>query len=273
MKIKRFSPFYEPDDETSGPSAVGFMPPVGQEIDETDEGDPVEVETETETPTLTPAPSTTVDAAELAKQFGSVIGEHFKQQQQKPEEKPLTPEEAKKLLNVWEPDDAFVQKFGNLETQKAAIVEMRDALLKQFDTVAQMRLNEFRHTVETRLTPVQQMIEQQQAQAREDRFHSKFSQLAKPELRPLIQAVGNQLASAGKTFTDEESMFTALANGVEKVIQATTPGFKLTAASSTPRRGKIPVTTPGAGGSSGGNGSEPEGSKTPKAVSFLPRVR
>lgn len=268
------------DDSGGGPAAVGFMPPVGVEPDPTDGAD-VDEQSSTTDPEAgaasTPTPTTAnVDLNALTAKFGDVIGEHLKTLAPKKEEPQLTPEEARKLLNVWEPDDAFLQEFGNVETQKAAFAKLRDALIRQADTIAQARMRELVQQLDVKWSPVQQMIQEQQAQQREARFAQKYPQLADAKLKPLILAVADQLRAAGKTYTDEESMFTDIAAGAASVIQATNPAFKLSAATggaAKPTTGRIPVTSSGSAGSSGAQGNGGGETKTPKAVSFLPKVR
>src|SRR4029077_15584822 len=68
------------------------------------------------------ASSPTVDARALAHEFGSVIGQHF--QQQPPPQRQITPEEARKLLNVWEPSNEWLAKYDNLETRTNALAEL-----------------------------------------------------------------------------------------------------------------------------------------------------
>src|SRR2546430_10997963 len=84
-----------------------------------------------------------VDAAALAKEFGGVLGEHLKTITPKePVAPPMSKEEAQKLLKVWNPTKEWVTKFDNLETRESALAEMRDGLVIQADTLAQLRMQE-----------------------------------------------------------------------------------------------------------------------------------
>ncbi len=194
-----------------------------------------------------------LDAKELAKQFGEQLKGILPTAA--PATRPqLTPEEAKKLLNVWEADDNFIQEFGNLETQKAAFGKMRDGLTKQMLTIVQSLMDERVQQFEERLTPLQQYYAQQQEQELQSAFAKSYPALAKPELAPLIQTVASSLA--GKQFASREAGFEALAKGVESVIKAHNPEFTLTAvkpASTSQGRQatRMPVTSGGAGGQGG----------------------
>jgi hypothetical protein len=184
----------------------------------------------------------------------------------KPAEPPMTKEEAAKILNVWEPDDAWYMQYDNLETRKAAIASMRDGLVKQADTIAQLRMQEALTALREEYAPKMSLIEEHSNAQREERFHGTFPQLKNPGLQPLISAVTDDLIKQGKTFTSESEMFKAVADGVAAVIKVTNPEFSLETAGSSPasggdgRNNSIPVTTPGSGGGTGRSTPTPKGS-------------
>lgn len=216
------------------------------------------------------------DAKALATEFGTVLRDTLGQQQQKQEpEKPLTPEEAKKLLNFFEIDDEFMKDFGDIEKQKAALEKYRDGVVKQVDTMMQMRLQQELAKVHEQYNPVVAAWQEQQRVASEERFNSKYSDLAKPELRPLLEAVSTSLTKSGVKYKNEGEAFEALAKGVEAVIQQTNPQFKLSGASA-PSSNKqkssssLPTTSPGGGGGGGGSGKPTGGGG---ALSILGPVR
>ncbi len=240
----------EPSDDKGGGAAVFDAPAKdGVGDGEPPGGDVTVPDKVVKDEPVVPAP-TTVDAKQFAEQFGGVIAKEFSKVAKK-DEPQLTPEEAKKLLNVWDPTPEWIAKFDNLETRNAAIAEMRDGLIKHADTISQHRLKELQSALEEKFAPALERIRQMDERAAEERFDKAFPQLAKPTLRPLIQAVAKNLADKGKKFDDEASMFAAIASGAEAVIKETNPDFKLTAGSSpAPKKNSnaIPVTTPGAGG-------------------------
>jgi hypothetical protein len=195
------------------------------------------------------------DPSKFAKEFGQTVAESLKTAKSA-EEPPMTKEEAAKLLNMWEPDDTWYRDYDNLETRKDAVVRMRDGLMRQADTIAQLRMQEALQGLRDEYAPKMTMIEEHANMQREARFHGTFPQLSKPGLQPLIEAVTDNLVKQGKTFTEEGEMFKAIAKGVEAVIKETNPEFKLETAGSIPanqgrERNQIPVTTPGAGGGAG----------------------
>jgi hypothetical protein len=208
--------------------------------------------------------SPTVDARELATQFGNVIGQHFK-----PPQKEISVEEAKKLLNVWEPSTEWLARYDNLETRNQAIAEQRDGLIRQADTIMQYRMGEMQRAMEARYAPVVHFMQQQEAHAGEQRFAQTFPQLAHDGLRPLLFSVAQSMLAQGVKFNSERELFTAIARGVEAVIKVSNPGFSIESngggGGTAPQTGKkvgptgggIPVTSPGSGGGGGQKGAGP----------------
>ena len=272
MKLNKFvKMFFEEADDLGGGSDDG--------ISATDLLGEPQVEPKSE-PKPAPAVTNLVDADALASKFGDALGKHFPKSsdQATAQPKQLTPEEAKKLLNVWEPDDAFLQEFDNIDSKKVAIAKMRDYFIKQADTLSQVRMQNMQEQMqkqfEDKYGPIAKHYEVESARGRQTRFETKYPDLAKPELSPLLQAVATGLQAQGKSFDSEESLFDELAKGVEAVIKVNNPEFKLTAtqvAAIKQQPNKIPVTTPGSGGAAGAGGGKgaTTGGKTPLALKFL----
>jgi hypothetical protein len=170
----------------------------------------------------------------------------------------MTPEQARQLLRVWEPDDHWYAQYDNLETRKDAVAQMRDALILQADTLAQLRMREMFDTFRGEFSPHVEAFRQFQDQQRDERFLASYPQFHEPGLRPLVTAVADDLAKQQKVFKTEAEAFDALAKGVEAVIKVNNPNFKLDApggpgAANNQGRGRtsIPAMTPGAGGGTG----------------------
>lgn len=252
--------------EGASPGDTGasvFDEPEGDEPDSGNEAAPAGATVSNPAPV---APVPVFDATAMAKAFGDVIGTHFKPVA--PEPARLTPEQIQQKLNVWMPTKEWIAKFDNLETRDAAIAEQRDGLIRQADTIAQLRMQEMQTANDAKYAPVLAYMEQQEAIARESRFDSAYDVLAKPELKPLIGAVAKSMAERGMTFNDEKTMFDALAKEVETVIKVGTPTFTLNAAGAAQPKTKtngrapnaIPVTSGGGGGGGGGQGKPPAAS-------------
>lgn len=228
--------------------------------------------------TLTPEPepkSNDFDPQKMAAAFAEGLKTAGFVPQPKVDDQPkLSPEEAKKLLNVWEPTKEWQTRYDNLETREKAIQEMRDGVIKQSDTITQYRMQQFEQKMQAQYAPVQQAIAQQQAEAVEKRFDSSYPDLAKPELKPLIGQVIAGL-SAKQVFKpgDEAGNFKLVAQAVESVIKVANPNFKLTPKGSTPtgqpkNNNALRPTSSGSGGGTGGKQAAPEQSKS-KVLSLL----
>lgn len=216
-----------------------------------------------------------VDAGELAERFGNVIGQHFKAPP-----KEITVEEAKRLLNVWEPTKEWLARYDNLETRDQAIAEQRDGLIRQADTIMRYRMNEMQQAMEQRIGPAIQYMQAQEAAAGEHRFSQAFPVLNHPGMRPLLFSVAQSILQSGARFSGERELFTAIARGVESVIKVSNPQFSLEsngtngqgAAVPQTRKtghtpGAIPVTTPGSGG--GGGGQKGTGPPKPRGLAIF----
>lgn len=226
---------------------------------------------------VTPPAAPVFDPRALAETFGTVLAEHLPKPAAAPQA-PLTPEQIKELqqkLNYWEPDDAFMQKFGNLDTQREAIVSMRDGLVRQIVTIMQHYVGDREENLRGEYQPLIQWREEQESQAREARFGQAYPQLANEALKPVIYGV---IAELNKTGTlkgkSEPEIFKAIASGVEAIIQVGTPDFKLAASAAAvqPKKGNpnsIPVTTPGAGGSGGQSAAGSKGKPKNFALAHL----
>jgi hypothetical protein len=206
-----------------------------------------------------------VDAGALAERFGQVIGQHFR-----PPQREMTSEEAKRLLNVWEPTKEWLAKYDNLESREQAIAEMRDGWIRHADTITQYRMREMMDRIQQELGPAVQYMQMEQARTAENRFKEAYPELAQDGVRPLLYAVSQNLLGQGVQFRSEREMFQAIASGVEAVIKVSNPEFKLngggnggTPVTAAKRKqgpaavGGIPVTTPGSGGGAGPKGQGP----------------
>jgi hypothetical protein len=251
--------FFAPDDgagASAGMSAVDDPPiPDNDEPAVPAQGEP------------TPPAAPPVDAAAIAKSIGSEIASALKSREDDGKKTKtvddLTPEEAAKILNVWQPSKEWIAKFDNLDTREAALKELRDGVVKNSDTITQHRLKELSDAMDTKYGGVVEFMQNYQNEQTEKRFTEKYQQLADPTTMKIVKAVADDLVKNGKKFDDEASLFKALAEGTEAVIKVHNPNFKLSAGSNPATKtktgqssGSIPVTTPGAGGGTGGKGGD-----------------
>ena len=222
------------------------------------------------TPETKAEPTAAFDAKAFAEHLGPVLADSFAKAQPKtPEpEKKLSPEEAAKLLNVWTPDDTWYAKYDNLGTRKQAVAEQRDALIKQADTIAQMRMQQMRDDLDARYAPMVTAYQQQQQEAQQGRFDKAYTQLSDPKFRPVLTAAAQSILAEKKQFANEGEMFKEVAARTEAIIKQVNPDFKLSATQVAKQAGRsLPSTTPGA---NGGGGRSTDTGKRPRAVDLLP---
>lgn len=209
------------------------------------------------------------DTAALARTLGDTLGEKLKGILPAQQQKQITPEEAMKMLNYWEPDDQWLQQFGNIDTQKQAVIAMRDGLTRQFMTIVNALVQDREAQIHSKYEPVLTWKQEQEKAAREARFDKKYTQLADPNLKPIVYSVIGHLKTAGTLTGDETKDFEAIARGVEALIKTQNPNFRLevsTAGGQTKQKpgsgSRIPVTSHGGGG--GGSHVGGDGGKAQK---------
>lgn len=225
------------------------------------------------TPALTLTPEALAQALQLA-------GLGATQQQQPQQRQPLTPEqkaELRRQLKFFEPKPDFFQRFNNMETQAAAFNEFLEAYNEQMYNMMESFFGEREQGIAQRYDPVVQQLKKMQEDAQLSRFDAAYSQLADPNLRPILKVVAQSLKSqidAGQrtAFNSEGELFKALATGMEAIFKTQDPNFKLTAGSTPATPGIRPAPQRGGGAAGGGNKSA-AASGVPKAVSFMPPVR
>jgi len=270
--------------------AATLLPPVGAEAgDPSDEGDtsPSEstLDSESQVTSVKPAASpqqVMLDPTSFAAAIKAAgLGQQAPAAPQFERNKPLTPEqiaEARKALNFWEPDEAFFTEFNNMETQKTAMQKMRDGMTQQFATMMQAYFQDQRGQILNQVNPALQFVQQHEERQRMDAFDGKYPDLAKSELRPLLNFAADQLRKQGKTYDDQNALFADVAQGMAAIIQTQNPEFKLSAPGSNPGKSKpnpnaIKPAPGGGGGGGGGNANTETGAGVPLAVKFLPKVR
>lgn len=288
MIKRKFMWFLEGDKDGGGDggddSSVADI--LGEPSDTNDDGDPNDDGSGGDDANGEPKPKAgapaTVDIEALTKSFGDVIGQHFQKVSAQNEPKPpaLTADEAKKMLQLFEPDETFLKEFGDLATQGKALVKFRDGILRTAYIMAEMQRQQMEQTMEGRFTPIQSMLEAQSKQALVKQFDDSYPQLANPALRPLLDSVATSLGTAKKLGNDPQKNFQLIAEAAEAVIKATSPEFKLEPKGSATKKpatqtrsGGIPVVTQGGGGGGGGSSRNDASEKgLPKLATLLGKV-
>lgn len=194
-----------------------------------------------------PAATAPAQAAPVvdAKAFASELVQGLRPQEQP---KQMSPEEARKLLNVFEFDDSFFEEFSSLDKQKAAFERLRDGLIRQADTIAQIRMQELREGLMSEMSPALSYVQQQRVESRQRAFEKAHPELAKPEYQNVLNAAAQGLL--GQNFKSDAEMFKALAESATQLIKSANPNFEVGGEAPRPSS-SIPVTSPGGGGGGG----------------------
>jgi len=294
MKNK-YNNWFLVEDDGSGASggtslAAALLPPVGAEPKDPNDGaddapaSEPNVDPEGGAAPVKPAATpqqVTLDPASFAAAIKAAgLGQQTPSAPVTEPNKPLTAEqiaEARKALNFFEPDDAFFTEFNNMETQKQAFTKLRDGLTQQFATMMQAYFQDQRGQILQQVNPALEFVSKHQEQKRMEAFDGAYPDLAKPELRPLMNFAADQLRKQGKTYDDQNALFADVAQGMAAIIQTQNPEFKLSAPGSSPVKktnpNAIKPAPSGGGGGGGGNANADAASGVPLAVKFLPKVR
>lgn len=221
------------------------------------------------------------NAAEAAKLFAAELKPEFaalKSNQSAAPEKQYTEEELDKLLNRWKPTPEFLAKFSNLETQGAAFNELRDNLIKQALTAAQIIIKreraELEKTWSERFEPVAKGWQQQTSEAVHTEFNGLYPQLASPKLNGLKAHVADEILKGPNPPTTKEELFKRTAAGVAEVLQTSNPSFVLAASAAGSNNQTKPngshKSAPNSRGFGGGGGGQPPAKSAPsQAASVL----
>lgn len=262
MKIKRHMMFMEGEQDSSGGAgyALAHMDNGEASGAATASGEASGAASGAAAPVTAPA-TATIDPKAFAMEFGTVLAQHSQAQQARQPQAPLTPEQiaqAQKELNFWDPDDTFLKEFGDIATQKQALLKMRDGMGKQFITIVNKMLQERDQQYQGQLAPLRQMQEERALQERESRFHVKYPALADSKLQPMVQGaiahLNNLKAFENKT---EDQAFELLGKFIEDGFRVHNPQFSLgaPAPAGTRSTNSIPVTSSGSGGTGSNGGS------------------
>ena len=217
--------------------------------------EPTPVETTPE-PTSSPAPA--FDSNQMAEAIAQGLAKH--QQGQQGGEPEMTPEQMKQMLQVWEPDDAFVGSFFQAEDPRKALLDLRDGIMKQASTYAYLAMQSTKNELMRQMEPILIAHQQQQNEATEKRFYDKYNHLS--EYKQLMPAVLQSLQAQKVQFQTEDELFTRVAQDMTNVVRAAVPNFHVPSAThSTPSQGGAPrMASMSPGSRAGGSKANASGS-------------
>jgi len=165
------------------------------------------------------APSTGLTKDDITDILSRVIPAGGAPETKQPE-KQYTPEEIEKILNVWKPDASFLKKMGFAEPtaeQLAAIHEMRDALVRQANTMSEARIQQLLTEREAEIQELRSYVSEQRAEATTKAFYT-----ANPELEQyeeVVEAVSAKLESQGFKAPTQTKVFEEIAKNTHEVLK------------------------------------------------------
>jgi len=139
------------------------------------------------------------------------------QQREQTQQKPLTPAEIDKMLNVFVPKKDFFDRFNNPETREAAFLEMRDGLMTQAMTAARYMIDMQKQELDPRLSRFDEFVQEQKTAA----LRSEFLE-ANPGLQrwsKLLPMISQQLQQSGYKASSKTDGFARLADEATKFIR------------------------------------------------------
>ena len=159
-----------------------------------------------------------------AEAIASAVTAAVQQNQPQQQQAPMSQEEIAKVMKVWSPSEDFTKQFAaafgeegiDANAMQKVFLDMRDGLMGQATTYAQLMSEKLRQEMLETIQPLQQHFSEAQKRAGQERFFGQYPQLKKYE--KIVPQVAAQLKAQGFQ-ADEQTTFDTIAQGVEKFIQ------------------------------------------------------
>lgn len=231
-----------------------------------------EVETETETSATESPKSKSTGLSE--DDITRILSKAMPSVQQAPTTEPArqyTPEEVKKLLNVFEPDDAFMERLSNPASAKEAVQEMLAGQAKHFNTVLQLERQAMLDEVNRDYSPVKQQLQQQAAAKAEVEFYSEFKDLkGREELTTTVmQALHARGAFQGQSATKIKQLIAGETRTILKKMGVSAGTSQSNGTQTTTSQRPAPATLSNGSQGGAGRGGSPAATGTSAVLQHL----
>ena len=231
-----------------------------------------EVETETETSATESPKSKSTGLSE--DDITRILSKAMPSVQQAPTTEPArqyTPEEVKRLLNVFEPDDAFMERLSNPASAKEAVQEMLAGQAKHFNTVLQLERQAMLDEVNRDYSPVKQQLQQQAAAKAEAEFYSEFKDLkGREELTTTVmQALHARGAFQGQGATKIKQLIAGETRTILKKMGVSAGTSQSNGTQTTPSQRPAPATLSNGSQGGAGRGGSPAATGTSAVLQHL----
>ncbi len=172
---------------------------------------------ETPTPETPETPETPTPTQLTPEQITASVREGFRQAQPAAPEKQWTPEELDRAFNVWKPNQEFVERIrAGGEDGLKAMLEMRDGLSNQFQTLLQYSIEVAKKELLGQVSPAVSFAQEQAAAKDREAFFEQHEDLKPYE--KLTQTVFNAMKAEGHRFPTTAEAFTALADRTRALL-------------------------------------------------------
>ena len=199
----------------------------------------------------TTGPSPEEIAAEVVKQMP----------EQAPQEPSMTEQELASHLQVWEPDEQYVEAFRTAITDEDATSNdrmrafemMRDGMVNQATRGAELMIEDKFNELRNQVSPATEYAYKAQADAMWTEFTGRYEQLK--DHKDLVDMVSSNLASSGYRPSSKDELYGKVAEAAEGMIKRFDHSFNLKGSQPKQSQGNMPEMSGSGGVSQGGPGT------------------
>lgn len=178
----------------------------------------------------------------------------------------MTAEEAAEHFQVYNPDDSFVNGLNRLsaedstpEERRAIVAALRDGFVNQSFRASELLVEQRMQAMEQRFAPALALAQQQEAQALQASFETKYPSLKGQT--ELVNSITAGLAQQGFKPKSKDEAFDKVAELAGQILTKVNPEFKLRQGGGNNSMPSMAGTN--MGGQGGGFQAQPQGQQAP----------
>ena len=180
--------------------------------------------------------------------------------EQAPQEPSMTEQELASHLQVWEPDEQYVEAFRTAITDEEATSAdrlrafemMRDGVVNQATRGAELMIEDKFNELRNQVSPATEYAYKAQADAMWEEFTGRYEQLK--DHKDLVDMVSSNLASSGYRPSSKDELYGKVAEAAEGMIKRFDHSFNLKGSQPQQSTGSMPEMSGAGGVSQGGPG-------------------
>ncbi len=182
-------------------------------------------EEQQQTPPITPP---AIDHEAIARTVASTM----QSMQPAPQQRQYTPEELAQHLQVWNPEESFVNELNKLVDPEVPLAErakllhqMRDGMVGQSFRAAELLLEQKMAEIEQRYQPALKYATAQESKQLMREFETKYPTLKGQ--KELVDSITARLGAQGFRPKSKDEAFEKVATVAEQILKGVNPEFKL----------------------------------------------